>query len=275
MENKNTNTTTEATTTTTEATKGKKGEKEMDTMKKSLIENLSDAKKEMEKNRVKVANVMNHGAREKRGIASRKITEAIEVLNKSISAVNTLSALDYYKDNTLVDILKAGQAVPAFRSEVTEEEGVFIVSVVEEKVYPTMAGLVSAGLIKKDTMDTVDLLRRVSAALKGDTLALTGDIENKKDIPSKSVASLIEAQGELSITKATKIMSIALKELTGGAFKKDVFPKVYKDFAEQVTKRGKEWGTRTHIGKATANDMILEYVHMGLTGKNSFRFTID
>lgn len=265
-------------TKNTKNTNENKEEKKMKNIRTaSISENVNEARENLSKDIKKAINTLNHVAREKRHISAQKVSDALSIVKKDASALNELLALEYYKNHTVVDIVKAGKAVPAVvtLTETDKETNTVTVKADDVTVYPTLSGMVSAGLLTKDVLDTVDMLRRVVASLKGDALALTGDIENKKDVPSKAVAGLIEKQGELSETKARAIMAQAVKEVTGGAFTKAIFPKVYKDFAEQITRRGKEWGERTHIGKATANDLILEYLYMSLNGKTAFQFVID
>ena len=276
MENMN-NTNTNKNTNTNNTNKNK-GEKKMKNIRiESIHENVVQARENLEKSVKKAMTVINSSAREKRSVSSKKITDALAVVKTDVSALNSLLALEYYKARTATEVITAGREVPSVNMVVTEdkEAGTVVVSTENVKVYPTLPGMVSAGIVEKCALDTVDLLRRVVAYLKGNTLALTGDVANKKDVPSEAVATLIKAQGDLSETKVVRIMTQAVREVTGGEFTKSIFPKVYQDFAEQVTKRGKDWGTRTCIGKSTANDLILEYLYMSVNGMTAFKIVID
>lgn len=275
---KSTNTTN--TTNNNTNTNENKGEKNMmnNVWKKSISENKEQAMENLKNSIRDAVNVMNHTAKEKRGIASRKVGDAIAHVKTYTNDVNVFKAMEYYNAHTLTDIIKAGRAVPQIEVKVEENEGVFSVKTEEVEVYPTLTAMVKAGVIAQDVIDTVDVLRRMIAYVEtGDALALTGDKENKKDLPNKNVASLINGieLEKITATRARSVMRVALNELTDGKFDKDVFPKVYKDFASGMIKKGKEWGTRTMVGKSTANDYILEYMHMSLNGMTCFKFVIE
>jgi len=267
-------------TNTNKNTNNKKGENKMSTnvWAKSISENKEQAMENLEKAMKEAVNVMNHIAHEKRGTASKKVSDAMAHVKAYTNDVNTFKAMEYYNANTLTDVVKAGRAVPQVSVKVEETDGVFSIVKEDVTVYPTLTAMVKANLIDKDVVDTVDVLRRMIAYTEtGDETALTGDVANKKDMPNKNVSAILDniSRDKITVTKARAVMRMALKELTNGAFNKDVFPKVYKDFAQGMIKKGSEWGIRTMVGKATANDYILEYLHMSLNGKTAFQFVIE
>ena len=104
---------------------------------------------------------------------------------------------------------------------------------------------------------------------------MTGNPEEKKDIPGKKVAEMLSAVGTPSKNKARGVMTRVFKDLTGDAYKQEVFPKLYNEFENYITKRGKAWGTRTVVGTATANDMALEFAWMYFNGKTEVKYIAE
>lgn len=204
-----------------------------------------------------------------------KVKSARGTVSKDITAVNTLLAIQYYRNTPLFDIVKAGDMVPAVMVEESEKDGKYTLAVKNITVYPTMTGMKNAGVIDSAVLDRVDVLRRVSAFVKTGKVArvyLNGDTESKKDIPSETVSAMIENMGELSKNKARALMTVVFKDLTGNAYKKDIFPKLYEEFENYVIKRSRKWGERNMVSKATAHDMALEFAWMYFNGKTEFKY---
>ena len=205
-------------------------------------------------------------------VCESELKKALSVLNKSI-------ARKYYLSMPLFDIVKAGKACPAKVCTIEQDEKTmkYTVTLSDDTVYPMLSGLNAAGMLPEGVADRVDLLRREVAYLKSEKKAkvyLTGDVENKKDIPSKTVADLIEKEGNISVNKAKSTMQVVLHELTGGEYKKEVFTALYKDFAGFITKRGAEWGERNMVSKAVAGDMVLEYAYMYFNNLREVKYTL-
>lgn len=213
------------------------------------------------------------------GKAKLTVEDALSDVRKAIGALNKSIARKYYLEHELFDIVKSGKSVPCKVFEVTEDDetGKYNVTLSDDVCYPTLSGLTSAGLLSDDLSDKVDLLRREVAYLKSGKKAkvyLTGDVENKKDVPSKAVAQLIEEVGEVSVNKAKSTMQVILRELTGGEYKKEVFTALYKDFAGYITKRGAEWTERNMVSKGVAGDMVLEYAYMYFNDLRDVKYTL-
>ena len=143
------------------------------------------------------------------------------------------------------------------------------------KEYPTLPGMKSAGVISDDIIARVDTVRRVTAFVKSNKTArvfLTGDIENKKDLPGEKVSEMIEKLGDLSKNKSRALLTRLFNDLTGEVYKKEIFPKLYDEFEGYITKRSRIWGERNIVGKSTACDMVLEFAWMYFNGKTEFKY---
>lgn len=212
------------------------------------------------------------------GKAKEDVDNALSEVKKALGNLNRLYARKYYLSTPLFDIVKSGKAVPVKVYEVTQDDnGKYDITLSNDMVYPTLSGLGSAGVLPSGTADKVDLLRREVAYLDSGKKAkvyLTGDVENKKDIPSKAVAELIAKEGEISTNKAKSTMAVVLKELTGGEYKKDVFSALFKDFTRFIIKRGNEWTERNMVSKSVAGDMVLEYAYMYFNDLRDVKYTL-
>lgn len=210
-----------------------------------------------------------------------RIRSARETVRKDLSALNSALAVKYYRSMPLFDIVRAGEnSVPAVAVTETEKDGKYTVKTEDVKVKPTLSGMKSAGVIGEEEVNRVDLLRRMVAYVKSGCTApeyLTGKIDGdeKKDVPNKKVAEMIAAVGTPSKNKARGIMTQVFRDLTGNAYKKEVFPKLYEEFEGYITRRGKEWGTRAIVGTATANDMALEFANMYFNNKTAMKYIVE
>ena len=207
------------------------------------------------------------------------IDNALKDVAGAVNALNKSLAKKYYLSNPLFDIVKAGKAVPCKAFEVvTDEENERVsVSVSDSVCYPTLSGLNGCKLLPEGLSDKVDLLRREVAYLesgKKGKVYLTGDVENKRDVPSKKVSELIAGEGDISVNKAKSTMQVVLHDLTGGEYKREVFTKLYKDFARYITKRGNEWTERNMVSKGVAGDMVLEYAYMYFNDLRDVKYTL-
>lgn len=278
MNKKTTATEKKVTKTTEKKTEGKTMENKKNSIE-SLRENIEQASENMETARVALVNSLNHVSKSKAGNAKKTVDAKYAELNKTVSEVNGLKSLEYYRTLSAVEIIKAGSKVPVVTTATTEEAGVYKVETLVDYTKPTLSGMVRAGVVSSDISDNVDLLRRCVAYLKtGNALFLTGDIVNKKDVPNKAVSGMIENMGgaeKISKTKVKVIMRSVLKDLTDGAFDKDVLPALYSDLSDYILKRSKDWGKRSVVSKGVASDLILEYVYMSLNGLTGFQMVIE
>ena len=212
------------------------------------------------------------------GKAKLSVDSALSEVGTAVNLLNKSLAKKYYLETALFDIVKSGKAVPCKVYEVVEDEnGAYSIVLSDGLCYPTLAGMNSAKILPDGVTDKVDLLRREVAYLKSGKKAkvyLTGDVENKKDVPSKAVAKLIADEGEVSVNKAKGTMAVVLRELTGGEYKKEVFTKLYNDFAGYITKRGAEWTERNMVSRGVAADMVLEYAYMYFNDLREVKYTL-
>ena len=214
------------------------------------------------------------------GKAKTSVDVALSELSKAVSDLNKFLARKYYLSATLFDVVKAGKAVPCKAFAVEESDtGKYSVALSDDVCYPSLAGMKSAGVLPEGLTDKVDVLRREVAYLDSDKKArvyLMGDVENKKDVPSKAVAELIEKDGgtSVSVNKAKSTMQVVLHDLTGGEYKKEVFSALYKDFARFIVKRGAEWTERNMVSKGVAGDMVLEYAYMYFNNLREVKYTL-
>ena len=225
---------------------------------------------------ISVLNGKNKGSA---GDVKKSVDDAMQDVNKALSVLNKSLARKYYLEHELFDIVKSGKAVQCkvCSVESDDETGKYSVTLSDDVCYPTLSGLNSAGLLPEGLSDKVDLLRREVAYLKSGKKAkvyLTGDVENKKDVPSKGVAKLIANEGEISVNKTKSTMQVVLHDLTGGEYKKEVFTALYKDFAGYITKRGAEWTERNMVSKGVAGDMVLEYAYMYFNDLRDVKYTL-
>ena len=220
--------------------------------------------------------VLNKAGEDVQGKAKVAVDKAFGEAKKAVKAYNKGLAKQYYLAHDLMDIVKAGKAVPAVELKTEEEDGVFTVKLDKVSVYPTCGGLDDCKVLPENTVDKIDLLRREVAYLKAgkNTLFLTGDVENKKEIPSAKVAEMIEAEGDISKNKVKVTLAIVLHEITGGEFKKAVFSKLYDDFEGFMVKRGEEWGTRNMVTRAVACDLVLEYAYLYFNDMREVKYTV-
>ena len=287
-ENKNTNTT-PATTTENKNSKRKEGkkmntnttEKHTNTTEKNTLPgNIKQAKDTLVGDMKALATLLNTPAEkgDKIAMLNTRINAKRAVVNKDLSVLNRMKATEYYKKTPLFDIIKNADNVPGYVIEEQENDGKYTLKLVACTVYPTLSGMKSAGVITDDTMNRVDALRRVVAYIKSGKTAgeyLTGNTTEKKDVPTARTTEIIENMGDISMNKARSLMKVVLHDLTGGEFKKEVMPVLYKEFESYITKRGKKWNERVIVGKATANDMILEFANMFFTGKTTFKYIAE
>lgn len=271
-------TNTEETMNTTE----KKGETKMNTTEKksSLNENIKQANETLKGNVKALVELLNAPASEgdKYNMMQTRIESKRVTVNKCLNELNKLIALQYYKKTDMFDIIKNGDKVPAKILNETVDGTTYKIEVKNTTVYPTLSGMKNAGIIDSEVLARVDALRRIAAYVKSGCTAseyLTGDKENKKDIPSKETTAIIENMGDISKNKARSIMTRVFKDLTGETYKKDVLPKLYDEFEGYITKRSTKWGNRAIVGKATACDMVLEFAWMYFNNKTAFKYIAE
>ena len=220
--------------------------------------------------------VLNKAGEDVQGKAKVAVDNAFSEAKKAVKAYNKGLAKQYYLAHDLMDIVKAGKAVPAVELKTEEEEGVFSVKLDKVSVYPTCGGLDDCKVLPENTVDKIDLLRREVAYLKAgkNTLFLTGDVNEKKDVPSAKVAEMIQAEGDISKNKVKVTLAIVLHEITGGEFKKAVFTNLFNDFCEYMTKRTGEWGERAMVSRSTACDLVLEYAYLYFNDMREVKWTL-
>lgn len=228
----------------------------------------------------KLAGVLNESMTGKYSMIETRIRSARETVRKDVLAVNGALAVKYYRSLSLFDIVKAGEKVPAVAVVESEKDGKYTVKIENITVKPTLSGMKSAGVIGEEEVARVDVLRRVVAFVKSGNTAteyLTGKVDGdeKKDVPGKKVADMISAIGTPSKNKARGLLARVFSDLTGGKYNKEVFPKLYEEFENYITRRGKVWGTRSIVGTATANDMALEFANMYFNGQTSFKYIVE
>lgn len=289
--------TTPATTTTTTTRKNerkdetmKKNEKKNTTPRKNttpapekkdtLPENIEQAKKTLAGDVATLEKLLNTpaGAGEKYATITARVNEKRGAVGKDLSALNRLLSMQYYRKTPLFDIVRAGENVPAVVIDETEKGGKYTLKIKATKVYPTLPGMKSAGVLSEEVLTRVDTLRRVTAFVKSEKTArvyLTGDTENKKDCPTEKVSAMIESMGELSKNKARGLLTRVFSDLTGTAYKKEVLPRLYDEFETYITKRAHKWSERNMVGKATACDMVLEFAWMYFNGLTTFKYIAD
>ena len=294
--------TTPATENTTTETKKERNEKTMKTTEKknttprknttpatkktpapkkdTLPENIEQAKTTLSGDVATLEKLLNTpaGAGEKFATITARVNEKRGAVAKDLSALNHLLAMQYYRKTPLFDIVKAGENVPAVVLDETEKGGKYTLKLKATKVYPTLPGMKSAGVLSEDVLTRVDVLRRVSAFVKSDKTArvyLTGDTENKKDCPTEKVSAMIESMGDLSKNKARGLLTRVFSDLTGTAYKKEVLPRLYDEFETYITKRSRKWSERNMVGKSTACDMVLEFAWMYFNGMTTFKYIAD
>lgn len=215
------------------------------------------------------------------GKAREVVNKHESELKQEVDTLNKLLARQYYLSTPLFDIIKSGKACPVkvYTCE-QDDNGKYSVKLGDDLVYPTLSGLDKSGLLPEGFTDRVDLLRREVAYLESKKTAkefLYGDVENKKDIPSKSVAAMIEAEKgdkDISVNKAKSTMQTILHDLTDGEYKKEVFSKLYNDFAKYITKRSAEWGKRNMVARSVAGDMVLEYAYMYFNDLREVKYSL-
>lgn len=220
--------------------------------------------------------ILNKAGEDVQGKAKVAVDKAFGEAKKAVKAYNKGLAKQYYLAHDLMDIVKAGKAVPAVELKTEEEEGVFSVKLDKVSVYPTCGGLDDCKVLPENTVDKIDLLRREVAYLKAgkNNIFLTGDVENKRDIPSAKVAEMIQAEGDISKNKVKVTLAIVLHEITGGEFKKAVFTNLFNDFCEYMTKRTGEWGERAMVSRSTACDLVLEYAYLYFNDMREVKWTL-
>lgn len=244
----------------------------------SLDDNIKQFRATLSGDVKKLAGVLNESMTGKYSMIETRIRSARETVRKDVLAVNGALAVKYYRSLSLFDIVKAGERVPAVAVVESEKDGKYTVKIENITVKPTLSGMKSAGVIGEEEVARVDVLRRVVAYVKSGntaTVYLTGNPDEKKDVPGKKVADMLSAVGTPSKNKARGIMTRVFKDLTGDAYKQEVFPKLYNEFENYITKRGKAWGTRSVVGTATANDMALEFAWMYFNGKTEVKYIAE
>ena len=244
----------------------------------SLDDNIKQFRATLSGDVKKLAGVLNESMTGKYSMIETRIKSARETVRKDVLAVNGALAVKYYRSLSLFDIVKAGEKVPAVAVVESEKDGKYTVKIENITVKPTLSGMKSAGVIGEEEVARVDVLRRVVAYVKSGnnaTVYLTGNPDEKKDVPGKKVADMLSAVGTPSKNKARGIMTRVFKDLTGDAYKQEVFPKLYNEFENYITKRGKAWGTRSVVGTATANDMALEFAWMYFNGKTEVKYIAE
>lgn len=248
--------------------------------KSTLPENIEQAKKTAFGDMKALETLLNTPAEngDRFGILNARVNEKRATLHKDLRVLNDMVSAQYYRKTPLFDIVKAGENVPAYIVEEDEKGGKYTLKLKAVKVYPTLPGMKSAGVVSEEIVNRVDVVRRVSAFVKSGNTArvyLTGDAENKKDCPNEKVAKMIDDIGEPSKNKARAILTRVFKDLTGNEYKKEVFPKLYDEFESYITKRSRKWSERNMVGKATACDMVLEFAWMYFNGMTAFKYTGD
>lgn len=244
----------------------------------SLDDNIKQFRATLSGDVKKLAGVLNESMTGKYSMIETRICSARETVRKDSAVLNSALALKYYRSLSLFDIVKAGEKVPAVAVVENEKDGKYTVKIENITVKPTLSGMKSAGIIGEEEVARVDVLRRVVAYVKSGntaTVYLTGNPDEKKDVPGKKVADMLSAVGTPSKNKARGIMTRVFKDLTGDAYKQEVFPKLYNEFENYITKRGKAWGTRSVVGTATANDMALEFAWMYFNGKTEVKYIAE
>lgn len=227
---------------------------------------------------VEIAVAVLNGNASRAGDAKKAIDDSVSDVKKALALLNKALAREYYIETPLFDIIKNGKACPVRGYSVTvDDSGKYGIEISDSVEYPTVAGMHRAGILPDGIADRIDLLRREVAYIESGKTAkvfLTGDAENKRDIPSKKVAELIEKEGPVSVNKAKATLQNVLHTLTGGEYKKDVFTPLYKDFAHYIVKRGNEWTERNMVSKGTAGDMVLEYAYMYFNNLREVKYTL-
>lgn len=244
----------------------------------SLDDNIKQFRTTLSGDVKKLAGVLNESMTGKYSMIETRIRSARETVRKDVSALNGALSMKYYRSLSLFDIVKAGEKVPAVAVVESENDGKYTVKIENITVKPTLSGMKSARVIGEEEVARVDVLRRVVAYVKSGntaTVYLTGNPDEKKDVPGKKVADMLSAVGTPSKNKARGIMTRVFKDLTGDAYKQEVFPKLYNEFENYITKRGKAWGTRSVVGTATANDMALEFAWMYFNGKTEVKYIAE
>ena len=246
----------------------------------SLDDNIKQFRATLAGDVKNLARVLNEKTTGNYSMIDTRVKSARETVRKDLSALNSALALKYYRSLPLFDIVKAGEKVPAVAVNETEKDGKYTVKTENILVKPTLSGMKSAGVIGEEEVARVDVLRRVVAFVKSGNTAteyLTGKVDGdeKKDVPGKNVADMISAIGTPSKNKARGLLARVFSDLTGGKYNKEVFPKLYEEFENYITRRGKVWGTRSIVGTATANDMALEFANMYFNGQTSFKYIVE
>lgn len=220
--------------------------------------------------------VMNKAARVAQFKAKTAVDNAFSDCKKVLNKYNTLTAKKYYLENDLMTIVKAGKNVPAKELKTEQNEnGAFTVKLDDVTVYPTCRDMVKVGALDDGIIDKIDVLRREVAYLAtGAKVFLTGDVENKKDIPNETVAGIIAGDGKVSMNRAKETMAVVLHDITGGEYKKNVFSALYKDFAGYMVKRTGEWGERAMVSRAVACDLVLEYAYLYFNDMREIKYIV-
>lgn len=224
---------------------------------------------------------LNSDAEGKVSAVVEKNSVNMSAVKKALSELNKLTANEYYKATPAVDVVRDA-SVPAFGLSFDNENGYWYQPV---KVYPTLHGM--RDFLPEGCVDRIDALRRCAAyvAMSGmdnRSVVLTGyvDKEGKShDVPNKAVvailAPMVADKSTISRTAVKNMLTRAMLELTDNACKPLVTSSMLADFSAFCVKRGGEWGVRSLASQGHVGDLVMEYVHMTLTGKGKFTVQVD
>lgn len=205
------------------------------------------------------------------GARAKELRVALKELNDAI-------ATEYYcKAESILDVMTAG-SVPAV--QLIKQDGVITFEHTHAK--PTANGL--EPFVSPTLSARLDALRRCAAYLSLKEIdaedakkVLTGEEGTDKNgktcmvgAPSKATKEFIPAPEEISNKFVKAHLQGIVTLLSGEKAECIVTSAMLKDFCSFMVRRGSEWGTRTMASSHTVGDIVLEYVHMLLTGKGKF-----
>lgn len=199
----------------------------------------------------------------------------VKAANKALRELNQLLATEYYKEVDAVSVLRNGKEVPAMALTYDSDKKEYSLTAV--KVYPTLQGM--KPFLPEDITERVDVLRRCASYLamdgmEGRELVLTG-IEGEngkkgKDVPTEKAKAIMPEADKISNNAVKAMLTRIVTELTQGGATACVTSAMLKDFNQFCIKRTGEWGERAMTSQEHVGDIVLEYVHMTLSGKGNF-----
>lgn len=243
--------------------------------------NLPELKSALEK-AIHVLNAhLNSDAEGKVSAVVEKNSVNMSAVKKALVDFNRLAASEYYKATPAVDVIRDA-SVPAYALTFDKENGYWYEST---RVYPTLHGM--RDYLPEGCLDRVDVLRRCAAYLAmtgmdNRAVVLTGytDAEGKShDVPTKAVAAIlkpfVDDKSTISKSAVKNMLTRAMLELTDNGCEPLVTSAMLNDFATFCVKKTGEWGVRAMASQSHIGDLVLEYVHMTLTGKGKFSVKVD